>query len=266
MDITQAAGIMLITVSVIFIFMVLVWLLSLRLRNASIADVFWGTGFILVAWTAFTVTPCTTCRGMLAAVLTTMWGLRLSLHIFSRNRGRPEDPRYVRMREKHGSRFRIVSLFTVFLFQGLMMFIISLPVQAAIAGQCPDYITALDVLGSIVWAAGFFFESVGDYQLTGFLADPANRGKVMDRGLWRYTRHPNYFGEAVMWWGLFIIALSVRYGAYTAAGPLLITFLLLRVSGVTMLEKDMKESNPEYADYIERTSSFIPRPPAKPGR
>ncbi len=239
-------------------FMFLVWLLSLMLKDASIADIFWGPGFVLVAGSTFYMAWNGIPRQLLLAVLVTLWGLRLFLHIFFRNRGRGEDPRYVKMREKHGKRFWIVSLFTVFLFQGFLLLIISSGFQYGIAAAGPAGLSFFDYAGVALWLVGFFFEGVGDWQLKRFLADPGNRGRVMDRGLWGLTRHPNYFGEAVMWWGIFIIVLPLPLGWMTCISPFLITFLLLRVSGVTMLERHMMEENPAYARYVKEVSSFLP--------
>jgi steroid 5-alpha reductase family enzyme len=244
------------------LFMVCLWIVSLVLRDVSIVDIFWGPGFVLVAWVAWTLGEVHTLRGMVAALLTTVWGVRLGLHIGVRNIGSGEDRRYRAMREKGGTLFPFTSLFKVFLLQGVLMFIISLPVQIVQVQPGPSFGILL-VIGAIIWLTGFFFEALGDEQLRRFLSDPENRGKVMDRGLWRYTRHPNYFGESLIWWGLFIIALPVSGGWITIIGPLAITFLLLRVSGVTLLEKDLEERRPEYRDYVRRTSPFIPLPPRK---
>lgn len=244
------------------LFMVCLWIVSLTLKDVSIVDIFWGPGFVLVAWVAWTLGDADTLRGLTAAILTSLWGVRLGLHIGARNIGSGEDRRYRTMREKGGTLFPFTSLFKVFLLQGILMFIISLPVQIVQVRAGPSFDIPL-VIGSIVWLTGFIFETVGDEQLRRFIADPDNKGKVMERGLWRYTRHPNYFGESLIWWGLFIIALPVPGGWITVIGPLVITFLLLRVSGVTLLEKDMEERRPKYRDYVRRTSPFIPLPPRK---
>jgi steroid 5-alpha reductase family enzyme len=187
-----------------------------------------------------------------------IWGLRLSLHILRRNWGQDEDYRYREWRERAGARFRWTSFFQVFLLQGVLLWLISAPLLAAQSYDSPDNFTAVDILGALVWGVGFYFEAVGDWQLARFKSDPANKGKVMRTGLWRYTRHPNYFGDATVWWGLFIIAAATGSGAWTIFSPILMTFLLLRVSGVALLERKQAETKPEYREYIESTSAFLP--------
>jgi steroid 5-alpha reductase family enzyme len=235
------------------------WALSVRLRDVSIIDVAWGLAFVVVAWVA-----CATgdgARRALLAVLVTIWGVRLACYLAARKRRhRGEDPRYGAWRARHGERFWLVSVVTVFLFQGLLVWIVSLPVQAAAA---PDGgLGALDALGVALWAVGLFFEAVGDAQMARFKAQRAGRagaGRVMDRGLWRYTRHPNYFGDACVWWGIGLIALSA--GAWwTLVGPAVMTLLLTRVSGKDHLERSLAR-RPGYAEYVRRTSGFVPRPP-----
>jgi steroid 5-alpha reductase family enzyme len=235
-----------------------VWLLSLPTRNASLADIFWGLGFVLIAWLSFALTGGYLGRKLLLALLTTAWGLRLSLHIAWRNWGQGEDRRYQDWRAKRGASFWWVSLFTVFLIQAVLLWLISLAVQFGQISPAPARFTGLDFLGSLVWAAGFTFEAVADWQLARFKADPANRGKVMNRGLWAYSRHPNYFGESLIWWGLFLVALATPYGWWALISPVVITFLLLKVSGVVLLEKDIVARRPEYQEYLETTSAFIP--------
>ena len=244
--------------------MVCVWLLSLPLKDASIVDMFWGLGFVLVAWTTWAQAPGDPTRKLILAVLMTIWGLRLSGYIAWRNIGHGEDPRYQAMREKAGNKFPLTSLVRVFLLQGVVMWIVSLPVQAGQVPESPAAPTWLDWLGIALWAAGVIFESVGDVQLARFKANPENRGRVLDHGLWRYTRHPNYFGDFLMWWGIYLIALAASPAKtwWTAIGPALMSFFLMRVSGVTLLEKSLKQSKgPAYARYIERTNAFFPGPP-----
>lgn len=232
----------------VLVVMLASWGLSLWLRDVSIVDVIWGPAFVVVAWLCVGVEGGD--RRLLLAVLVTVWGLRLGLHLFARKRReRREDPRYGAWRERHGDRFALVSLFTVFLLQGALVWIVSLPVQAASDG-------GLVWAGVAVWAVGVIFEAVGDRQLAAFKASPENRGKIMDRGLWRYTRHPNYFGDFLVWWGLYLVA-----GAWWAViGPLVMTALLTRVSGKDHLERAMG-ARPGYADYVRRTSGFVPLPP-----
>ncbi len=242
----------------------LAWMVSVRLRDASIADVCWGLGFVLLAclycFLALALTP----RSWLVAALTTLWGTRLSVHIFRRNRGQGEDPRYQAMRASHGQAFWWRSLFTVFWLQGAILWFVALPLLVAVRAGSPAALTAVDGLGVLLFAVGFGFEVVGDYQLEPFRRKPSNRGKVLDRGLWRYTRHPNYFGDATLWWGLYVIAAATPSGRLTVLSPVLMTFLLMRVSGVTLLEDGLKASKPGYHAYITRTPAFFPWFPRVP--
>lgn len=244
--------------------MTLLWLVSLKLKNSSIVDIFWGAGFVVAGWLFFALTPDGYLpRKLLIAGLATVWGLRLSIHILRRNWGKPEDFRYAKWRSEAGQSWWWKSYPRVFLLQGVLLWIISIPLLAAQFGALPQRITVLDVLGALVWLVGFYFEAAGDAQLARFLADPANRGKIMDGGLWRYTRHPNYFGDAAQWWGLFLIAAAAG-GWWTMFSPLLMTVLLLRVSGVALLERSLS-TRPGYAEYAARTSAFFPWFPKKPG-
>jgi len=251
------------SLGVALIYMTAVWLVSLALRNASIVDAFWGVGFVLLAVVYFVTTDGFLGRKILITTLVAVWGLRLSLYILRRNWGKPEDYRYRAFREKAGARFWWVSFFQVFLLQGVLLWLISAPILAAQFYGSPDELTAVDVLGALVWGVGLFFEAVGDWQLARFKADPASKGKVMDRGLWRYTRHPNYFGDATVWWGHFVIAAGTVDGLWTVFGPILMTVLLLRVSGVALLERAQVQTKPQYRAYVESTSAFLPRFPRR---
>ncbi len=259
-------NLLLINLAVVMACMALLWIVSIPLRNVSIVDIFWGPGFAVVALLTLALVGDGEPRQWLLAGLTAAWGLRLGLFLAVRNIGHGEDPRYASIRERvegRGINFTIGSLLIVFVLQGVLMWSVSLPVQV---GQYLAPGTALGMLavaGVALWLIGFGFEAIGDWQLRRFKADPANRGQVMDRGLWRYTRHPNYFGNACLWWGLWLIAAEA--GAWwTVIAPALMTFLLLRVSGVTLLEKSLSTSKPGYADYVRRTSAFIPMPPKPP--
>jgi len=263
---TDASSVYAWNLAVILVLMVCLWICSLLKKDASIADIFWGLGFVIIAWITWIRADGSEGRKFIITLLTSLWGLRLALHIGLRNRGKGEDRRYRKWREEYGPRFWWVSLFTVFGLQGLLLWVISLVVQAAQLSRLPNHLGWLDGIGVLVWAVGFAFETVADWQLARFKADPDNQGKVMDRGLWGYTRHPNYFGECLVWWGFFCIALSSPGNLWTIVSPLTISFLLLRVSGVTLLEKDMMERRPEYNKYIETTSSFIPWFPKKGDR
>ncbi len=240
------------------------WLVSLARRDASIADVFWGSGFVFVAWFAVWMNYPISPRVWLLTCLVTVWGLRLTIHLFRRNLSHGEDRRYTAMREKHGSRFAWISLFSVFLLQGLILWFVSFPLQVAAFFNEENSWSWLDGAGVLLWATGMFFETVGDWQLQRFLSQAGNRGKVMDRGLWRYTRHPNYFGDFCVWWGLFLIA-AAGGALWTIASPLLMTFLLVRVSGVRLLESTISERRAGYAEYARRTNAFFPGPRRRSG-
>ncbi len=244
------------TAAGVAILMVAAWLVSLMLADVSIVDIVWGIGFVAIAWIAVVVRAEGGTRLTLAAILATVWGLRLAGYLAWRNLGKGEDYRYVAMRRRHGRRFPLVSLFVVFGLQGLLMWIVALPVQAATGSQ----LGALDALGVAVWTVGMFFETVGDIQLAAFKRRPESKGQVLDTGLWRYTRHPNYFGDFLVWWGLYLIALAG--GAWwTAIGPVVMSGLLLRYSGVGLLEKTIGSRRPGYEDYMRRTNAFFPGPP-----
>jgi len=242
--------------------MIAVWAISLVMRDASIVDIAWGSGFVLVAWVSYWLSDGNSTRSLLLTLLTTIWGLRLAFYLAKRNLGHGEDFRYQSMRRKHGDRFAIVSLYTVFGLQGLLMFIVSLPVQLGQVREEPGF-GIIGVLGVLVWGVGIYFEAVGDAQLARFKRDPANTGKIMDQGLWRYTRHPNYFGDSCVWWGLGLIAAESSLGIYGLIGPTVMTFLLVKVSGAAMLDRAMLKRKPGYENYVATTSGFIPRPPRR---
>ena len=239
--------------------MTLVWVVSLIKRDAGIIDIFWGPAFALLAWVYWAAGPGQGARRLLVPVLVTVWALRLAGYILWRNRGGGEDYRYAAMRAKYGRAFPPLSLVIVFWLQAALAWLIAMPllqVQRTGAG-----LGWLDGLGLALFAVGLFFEAVGDFQLARFKSDPSNRGKVMDRGLWRYTRHPNYFGDATLWWGLACFALATPGSAWVLPSPVLMTFLLLKVSGVALLEKGLGSTKPGYEEYVRRTSAFLPRPP-----
>lgn len=254
--------VLLATLLAVAVSMLLLWLVSLVLRDASIVDIYWGLGFVLIAWVAYAVMDSPTARGRIVTLLTTLWGARLATHLAWRNAGHGEDFRYAEMRERHGRRFWLVSLYLVFGLQGLLMWVVSLPVQVAQVQGTGVPLGWLDALGGGLWAAGVAFEAIGDWQLARFRSDPSNRGRVCDRGLWAWTRHPNYFGDAVMWWGLYCFAASAG-ARWTAVGPVVMTVLLLKISGVAMLERSLRASRPGYAEYVARTSAFFPLPPRR---
>lgn len=245
----------------VFVYMTAVFLVAIRIKDNSIVDVAWGPGFILIGLTTLLLRPGVEVRHIIVIGLTAAWGLRLAVHIFFRNLGRGEDFRYAKWRRDWGNWFIPRSFFQIFMLQGFFMLIIGSPV-VVVNRSAEEGLTVLDGLGVLLWLAGFFFETVGDYQLKRFKQKPESRGKIMMSGLWRYTRHPNYFGEASLWWGIFLIALNVPGGWAAVLSPLTISFLLLKVSGVTMLEKKYA-GNEEFAVYAGRTSAFFPWFPRK---
>ena len=235
------------------------WLIGRAIGRYNVIDVAWGLGFVLVAWVAFALSAGDgdDTRRVLVAVLVTLWGCRLAAYIGWRSRGRGEDPRYSEMLGDHrGPALRALG---IFLTQAAAMWFVSLPVQVAMFER--DEPGFLLYLGTAVWAIGFCFESVGDWQLSRFRADPASRGQVMNRGLWRYTRHPNYFGDACAWWGIYLIAAQQWMGALTILSPVPMTWTLTRKTGKPLLEQGMAERRPGYTDYVNRTSGFFPLPP-----
>jgi steroid 5-alpha reductase family enzyme len=243
--------------------MTLLWLVSLALKDSSIVDSFWGTGFVIVFWfAAFLAPEPLTLRIILLGTGVTVWGLRLSLYIFFRNKGKGEDFRYAAWRAEAGSSWWWRSFFKVFFLQGALMWIIAVPLIAAQTGDTTSPLKCLDCTGAALWLVGFIFEAGGDWQLSHFKTDPANKGKLLTSGLWSLTRHPNYFGDAAQWWGFWLIAASAG-ALWTIFSPIIMTFLLMRVSGVVMLEKTLKDTKPGYADYIARTSAFFPWLPKK---
>lgn len=243
--------------------MTILWIVSVVIRNVSIVDLFWGLGFILTAVFYFLKTEGFEPRKTLLMGLLSIWGLRLSVYLFWRNFGKGEDFRYREFRKKYGeNRYWWISFFQTFLLQGLLMWVISLPLLGAQYSGYDKPLNILDFAGVLFWLIGFSFEAGGDFQLALFKADPANKGKVMDKGFWRYTRHPNYFGDASVWWGYGLICIAS--GSYVPViGSLLMTALIIKVSGVALLEKSLKENKPQYKEYIEKTSAFLPWFPKK---
>jgi len=232
-----------------------VWLLSLYLNDSSIADIFWGTGFVLITLAAYLLSERSTLHTLLA-LLVTVWGGRLTVHILLRNHGRPEDARYAAWRRQSGRRWWWYSYFKVFLLQGFLMWTIAAPLLAVQTAVGLRGVPVAAGVGTAIWAIGFFFEAAGDLQLARFKANPGNAGKLLTAGVWRYTRHPNYFGDAAQWWGFYLFAAAAG-GWWTVYSPLIMTLLLMRVSGVPLLEKSMK-TRPGYEDYIKTTAAFFP--------
>lgn len=243
--------------------MIVGWLFSLRFRNVTVVDSLWGLGFVLIVWITFFLSEGFADRKILIAALATVWGLRLSIYLSKRNWGAGEDPRYGEWRKKSGDRFWLVSLCKVFLLQAIFLWIIALVLQFGQLAPTPDHFVWTDMAGVLVWVIGFIFEAVGDWQLARFKADPANKGRVMDRGLWAYTRHPNYFGEFLIWWGFFLITLSTPYSWWTIISPLIITAVLLKMTGIPLTENTIVKTRPGYTNYIKRTNAFVPWFPKK---
>jgi steroid 5-alpha reductase family enzyme len=234
------------------------WLISLPLRNVAIVDSLWSGLFFLAGVVYALNSDPRAPRLSLVLWLLVIWAVRLAWYITRRNAGQGEDRRYQEIRARNQPGFAVKSLYLVFWLQALLAWVISLPLLGAFASNQP--FGWLDYAGVALWIVGFVFEAGGDWQLARFKADPANADKVMNQGLWRYTRHPNYFGEFCTWWGFWLIAVSA--GAWwSVAGPLVISFLLLRVSGVRLLEKDIGNRRPRYADYVLKTNAFFPGPP-----
>jgi len=256
-DVYSTAGLAILALAVAL------WLISLAKRDASVIDPVWSLFFLTAAviayfWREAAAAP----RQTLLLALVGLWALRLSSYLIWRNWGEGEDYRYREWREQHGAAWRWRSLISVFLLQAALAWIISVPLVAALQGETTAGLGWLDGLGALIWAVGFFFETTGDWQLARFKADPANKGQVLQHGVWRYTRHPNYFGDAAQWWGFYLIAAAAG-AAWTVYAPILMTFLLIKVSGVALLEQSLEKKKPKYWDYIERTPAFVPWFPKK---
>jgi len=246
---------------VLLVFAAAGWLLSLPLRNVSIVDIMWSLMFLLASITYAMAHVAPGPRAWLVIGLVSLWSIRLAAFIGWRNFGKDEDFRYQKIRANNEPGFAVKSVYLVFGLQAGLAWVISLPLLAAINSTTP--LGWLDALGVMLWFIGLVFEAGGDWQLSRFKGDPVNRGKVLDTGLWRYTRHPNYFGDFCVWWGFFFIALSS--GAWwSVVGPLVMSILLLKVSGVALLEKDIGDRRPDYNAYIQRTNAFFPGPPRAP--
>ncbi len=263
-DLAQAGAALAAGLGVVVAFMAVCLAWSVRSQKLTVVDTAWGLGFVLVALASAVVATGGDGDPVLRWVLvgmTAVWGVRLATYLHLRNRGKEEDPRYAALAEADGRSFARVAVTRVFLPQGLAMFLVSTPLM--VGAQNEDISPPLLVVGLVVWAVGVFFESVGDAQLARFKADPANRGRLMDQGLWRYTRHPNYFGDACVWTGTWIVVAGSLPGLVTVISPIAMTFFLTKVTGASLNEKGMKQSKPGYDDYVRRTSGFIPLPPRK---
>jgi len=242
------------------------WLVSVVKKNVTVVDPFWGLGFAVMATGLWLAGPPATARGVLVVAMLWIWGLRYALHLYWRQWGHSEETTYYpyrEWRERAGDSFWWVSLFRVFVPQALGTTLVGLPALVAMHAAGRGGFSLLDAAGVLVWFAGFATEAVADYQLACFKHDPANRGEVLRHGLWGYSRHPNYFGDALMWWGMWLVALSTGHGFWTVVSPAVMTFLLMRVSGVTMVEdRSAVGRRPGYAEYVRTVSPFVPRPPS----
>jgi steroid 5-alpha reductase family enzyme len=248
----------------IFSFMCFMFLLAQFLKNNSIVDAVWGIGFILVTVATLINLPAIHKHHQLVLYLVVLWGLRLSTYILIRNWGKPEDFRYANWRKEWGNKVAVRSFFQVFMLQSVVMFINTLPVVVVNSSESIEKsLEFLYGIGTVIWLTGFYFEAAGDWEMYMFKSNPhPHKKKVLDRGLWKYTRHPNYFGEALMWWGIFLLAVPSGLWFVSVLAPVTITFLLMKVSGVTMLEKKY-EGNSEYELYKKRTNAFFPWFPKK---
>jgi steroid 5-alpha reductase family enzyme len=258
----STSDVLLLAAAVIGIVMVATWLVSLPLRNASIVDITWGLGFVAVAWAVRFTADGYEPRQNLLVALTTVWGLRLAGYLAWRNLGHGEDYRYQAMRKKAGPSFPLLSLFTVFALQGIIMWMVSLPVQLGQVDADGSGWPVFAVVGSAVWLVGMVFEAGGDLQLARFKADPANKGKLFDKGFWAWTRHPNYFGDFCVWWGIALVAFPQWPGPIGVVGAATISFMLMRVSGVALLERSLTKRKDGYTAYAERTPAFFPKRPS----
>lgn len=248
---------------VIFILITLLWVLSVFIKNVSIVDLFWGMGFVIINAVYFSFSGDFYTRKVLLLTLVNLWGLRLFIYLAWRNIGKGEDFRYQEFRRKYGAeRYWWVSYFQTFLLQGSLMLFISLPLLGANAQTVSSGLNFLDYLGILIFIIGFSFEAGGDFQLARFKKNPNNKGKVLDTGFWKYTRHPNYFGDSAVWWSFALFSISA--GSYwTFIGSIAMTLLIIKVSGVSLLEKSLNETKPQYREYIQRTNSFFPWFPKK---
>lgn len=244
------------SVLAVLIYMLCWFIAAVIKKDNSIVDIAWGLGFVVIACVNLFISPISSARQIMITCLIMAWAFRLAVHIFVRSKGRGEDFRYAQWRVEWGNKVILKSFLNIFMLQGFFMLMIAYPIiWVNHSAQKP--LCVLDFLGLFVWLVGFFFESLGDYQLLKFKKDSSNQGKIITSGLWKYTRHPNYFGEAAIWWGIFLMVGSNPYGLTTIISPIVITFLLLRISGVPMLEKKYKD-NPEFMEYARKTNSFIP--------
>ncbi len=267
LPLTEAVPLLLHNLVLIFVVMIVLWGVAVAIKDVSFIDAVWPMGMVLLAAATFWLANAASPASVLLLMLTAIWGLRLGIHLFVRWRRNGVDPRYAKItasaEQKKGWSFAKTALLQVFLLQGPLLFMVCLPAQLGIwrGGETG----ALAIAGAVIAIIGIAFETIGDLQLEAFRAKSSNKGKVLNTGLWRYTRHPNYFGDACTWWGIWLVALSTGWdiGLASLVGPLFLNFTLVKWSGAAMLERGLKKTRPEYADYIARTSSFFPLPPKR---
>lgn len=264
-DLSQSVATLVSGLAAVLLFMSVGLLIAQRQQKLTVVDTMWGLGFVLVAL----VSALTSLGGdgdsvqrWILLAMVGVWGCRLAWHLHRRNSKLPEDPRYAELAEADGRSFARVAISRVFLPQGVAMFLVATPIM--VGANNAEISAPLLVAGLVVWAIGFFFEAVGDAQLAAFKADPANRGRIMDQGLWRYTRHPNYFGDACVWTGIWIVVAGSAFGLATVISPVAMTIFLTKVTGASLNEKGMRKTKPGYDEYVRRTSGFVPLPPKKP--
>ena len=248
---------------IILVLLILLWVVSVFIKNVSIVDLFWGFGFVVITTFYVLSSSEVTARQLLVLVLVSVWGLRLSVYLAWRNIGKAEDFRYQEFRRKYGpERYWWFSFFQTFLLQGVLMMLISTPLLGANFGEQNSRLQWLDYAGILVWIIGFSFEAGGDFQLARFKSNPQNKGKVLNTGFWKYTRHPNYFGDSAVWWSYALFCIAA--GSYwLSLGSVLMTLLIIKVSGVALLEKSLTNTKPQYSEYIRKTNAFIPWFPKK---
>lgn len=256
----------------LLVYLIIAFIVGTIKKNNGIMDIFYGPGYSVVALTSiiyyFIINNTVNIRQIVVTILVIIWSIRLASYVFIRNKGKPEDYRYKAMRERWKTNILLKSLIRVYIFQGIVIFIVAFPVWFVNMSPNPVLVSFIDFIGItlwislIVWLIGFLFETFGDYQLYKFKQDPNNKGKVLDQGLWKYTQHPNYFGEVTQWWGIYVIALAVPFGWISIFGPIFITYMIIKVSGIKLLDKHY-EGDDIYADYKRRTSLFFPWFPKK---
>lgn len=248
---------------IIFILVTILWIWSIYLKNVSIVDIFWGFGFVVVNAFYVFMSGELNPRKLLILTLVSIWGIRLTIYLAIRNIGKGEDFRYQEFRRNFGYKnYWWISYFQTFLLQGILIMIVSLPLLGINSSESDGTLKLLDYIGVLVWLIGFIFEAGGDLQLMRFKNDKKNKGKVLNTGFWKYTRHPNYFGDSAVWWAYGILCISAGY-YWHIIGSIIMTLLIIKISGVSLLERSLKESKPKYKDYIEKTNSFFPWIPKK---